>query len=398
MLFAWEAGANLGHVLPLSKLMESLAGERVDACLAVRDLQAAQLIAVGHDVPCLQAPVWSPHTHAANEDGNGGYLDVLALLGFGDPAKLAAMLHGWRSLLSFVKPDLIVAEHSPALQVLARALGLPAIAIGTGFTLPPVVNGALPPLRADRGPLLPEARLAQSLKAALGTLSLAPHAGRLSQALFPGDRFALSLPELDVYSGWRQEELYLPLEELPAFRDPPDRPRLFAYLGNELPKIGEWVHALATVKCEVEVYLRETPAHFASFLKLRGVTVHDRPPPLAEVLPRVSHVLCQGGIGLCSAGLAAGRPIGVLPLHGESELNFHRLSMLGVAQRLPMEGDGDVFALALDQFIADHQRIVNALKWGANIALRHQPLGLTAVRERILARLDGAASIPAPLP
>ena len=392
ILFAWEAGANLGHIMPLVRLSSVLEAEGHAASFAVRDLLAGATALRSNRAPLLQSPIWPPHVHEGNEDGAGGYQDVLALLGFGDARKLSALLRGWYDLLRCIGPDLIVAEHSPALQALALAMGLPLVVVGTPFTVPPVVRGRFPPLRGERTPLLPERRLFDSLREALELFGLSPAAGGLPEALFPSDAFALGMHELDSYAGFRTVPILRPLEPPPKLVPPPDGPRLFVYLGGELPGLADWVRALARTGIELECYLRDAPRALGRFLEATGATVHAEPPNLAEVLPRVSHVVCQGGAGLCQAALLAGRPVGILPLQGEAERNLVALERLGMAVRLTLGGDDEALARALSGFMSDHRLIVAALSQAAGITQRDQPDGLSAIVGRIRAYLSTPAA------
>lgn len=387
ILFAWEAGANLGHVMPLARLARRVEESGIECLFAVRDLKSASLALADTGIRFVQAPVWPWHDHTGNEDGSGGYLDVLACLGFGDAEKLTAMLQGWSSLLDLIRPDLIVADHSPALCALARARGDTVVAVGNGFTLPPADRPSFPPIRADRAPLLPEARLLQSLEASLSALNLTPPA-RLVDGLATDERIVFSFPELDCYQGWRNEALHLPIEPLPSVEPLPDEPRLFVYAGAELPGLAELVQVLGDFPWPVECYLRDVPPALLSFLRMRGVVVHDTPPDLAKLLPQVSHVLSQGGNGLCHMAMAAGRAHIILPLHGETELNYSRLSAMGIARRISPGLKTVDLKNALVTILQNHELIARAMQWGAHIALRPQPSGEGAVMSTIFHHLS----------
>lgn len=382
VLFAWEAGANLGHVMPLARLARRFAESGIECLFAVRDLKSASLALAGLGIKFVQAPVWPWHDHTGNEDGSGGYLDVLASLGFGDPEKLTAMLQGWSGLLDLIRPDLIVADHSPALCALARARGDAVVAVGNGFTLPPVDHPIFPPIRADRAPLLPESRLLHSLGVSLSTLNMRSPAS-LVDGLATDERIVFSFPELDCYQGWRNEALHLPIEPLPAIVQPPDVPHLFVYVGAELPGLIELVQVLGDFPWPVECYLRDVPPTLLSFLRMRGVVVHDTPPDLATLLPQVSHVLSQGGMGMCHMAMAAGRPHIIMSLHGETELNYSRLSALGIARSISPGLKAVELKNALVAILQDHELIARAMQWGALIAQRSQPPGDEAVTSSI---------------
>ena len=378
LLFAWEAGANLGHIMPLVRLARRLADAHTECMIAARDLVSTSIALEKSELPFLQAPAWPLHDHLGNEDGQSGYLDLLVTMGFGDPSKLTPVLQAWNTLLDLVVPDAVIADHSPALLALLHARRIPAVAIGNGYTMPPASYPYFPPLRADRAPLLPEARLEQSLVEGLASLGYAAPVS-LKAALTTSERLVFSFPELDPYRGWRQETLHLPPDPLPAFIEPPLETRLFVYVGGELPGLSHLVQCIAELPCTVECYLRSASAPLSSFLRLRGVKVHDKPPDLSKLLPQVSHVLSQGGTGLCHAAMAAGRPHIIIPLHGESEMNFHALSAMGIARRLHPGMDANELKVELDRIMDDHELIVRAHQWGKRVSARPQPDGTAAL-------------------
>ncbi|MBZ4689347.1 MAG: hypothetical protein JG765_598 [Cereibacter sp.] len=379
LLLAWETGANLGHVFPLARLARQLEAEGFRCVVAAADLASAAIALHGSGLPLLQSPVWPPHAHAGNEDGQAGYLDILGLLGFGDPGKLGPVMQAWDGLLDLIRPDAVIADHAPALIPLLKARGIATIAVGNGFTLPPLVPTAFPPLSASRAPTVPETRLLASLRQALASLGHAALPDWRS-AFETRERIVFSAPELDPYHGLRQEPLCLPPEPLPAATAPPPTPRLFVYIGAELPGLSAVVQCLSQLDCEVECYLRGLPAQACSFLASQGVTVHRSPPDLSETLPRASHVLSQGGSGMAHAALAAGRPHGILALHGESRINAQSLVGLGAGRLFPLGLDAEALLPVLKAFIADPELPAQALGAGRRLHGRGNTDGAEALR------------------
>jgi UDP:flavonoid glycosyltransferase YjiC (YdhE family) len=185
-------------------------------------------------------------------------------------------------------------------------------------------------------------------------------------------------PELDAYGPFRHDPLCLPPEPLPEFVEPPIEPRIFVYLGPELPRIETFLQSLAELDVPLEVYLRGEIAPLGRFLALRGHQVYGEPPPLADVLPRVSHVICGAGAFTCHAALAAGRPVLALPSHGESTLNAAALEKLGVAKRLEPQSDASDIRAGVTGFLRDHALLRKARFWAKVLATRPQPDGLSA--------------------
>lgn len=380
ILFAWERGGNLGHAAKLSAIARRLAGS-VRVVVAGRDLPTTEAAFSGIEHVLLQAPAWPDHRHPGAEEGQANYLDTLVSLGFGDPAKLAAVVDGWSGLIDLVRPDLIVCDHSPGLMIARHRPGTPTVAIGTGYAMPPVGYDRFPPLRADRSPIVPEGRIAGIVSEVMKTRSV-PGKPDLPRWFRSEARLVLTLPELDAYQAFRREPLHLPLEPLPRFAEPPAEPRLFLYLGDEIPQLAALVQTIAAMKLPVVAYLRGEVEPIPDFLALRGHEVHAKPPNLVELLPTVSHVISAGGAFLSHAALAAGRPHLVLPQHNEARLNLEMLERLGVARELA-PGEPDGLRDAVESFIADHGLVRQARHWAGVIATRQQPDGMAAAVEAI---------------
>ena len=379
-LFAWELGGNFGHAFPMAAIARRLLAERNDLRLIVAGCDLDPIALAFNDMPVslLQAPTWPGRRHFGNEETQANYLDVLVTAGFADPGKLATIARSWRALIELVKPDVIVADHSPGLQVACYGSGIPLVAIGTGYTLPPLEYGQFPPIRADRAPVTSEEGVLK-IAAPIATQSGATPPQSLPELFRTPHRFVFGLPELDPYRAMRQEQLYLPPEPLPEFVATGPEPHLFVYLGAETPGFDEIVQALADLQMPVSAYLRGDIGPLAGFLRLRGVEVYESPPRLAEVLPAVTHVFHAGGATTAQAALAAGRPQLVMPLHSEAITNWRLLQALGVARRLEQNQDAASIERALYAFVEDHRLIDNARNWALIIAARRQVPGADAV-------------------
>ncbi len=383
VLFAAELGANLGHVMPLSRLAKQLKLEGIQPIFATSNLEAAKIALADTDIIFAQAPVWpSWHVLGGNQDGHASYLDVLAQIGFADPNKLTSILGAWKTLIELIQPNVVVLDHSPALSVLLNALKIPVIAVGNGFTLPPTDYDFFPAHRSDRSPLLPEKNLYRSLVKSLEYYSL-PIPNRLIEAIFPKERIVCSFPELDFYKHWRNEKLYAPLENLPPESSPPKKLKLFVYIGAELPGFDNLVKCLAELDCAVECYLRGAPDHLKVFLEMRGHIVHETPPDLVNVIKKSTHVLSQGGNNICHAVMSAGRPHFIIPLHGESDFNLNTLVNMNTARRIPLGLSAEVLKKQLEDYMSDHELFVRCKQWSSLISARNQPSGFDALAKKL---------------
>jgi hypothetical protein len=386
VLFAWELGANLGHLIPMARIAASLAGDHHRIIFALRDLTHARAV-LGPEARVLQAPMWPIHRHFGAMSGAiASYTDILATVGFVDAEKLAAVATAWHSLIDMVQPDLVVADHSPGLLFALHGRDTTTVAIGTCFTMPPLDYDQFPPVRSDHAPAIPEQRFLESVREVAMQMGVR-RPQRLVDVFQTQHRVVFGLPELDPYRSFRREPVVAPPGGLPAAQPWPRSERLFFYGGGHDSEFDILLQALATVDRPVEAYLRGDMAQAREFLRMRGMTVHETPPPLEAVLGTASHVLTQGGAGTVAAAYAAGRPQLVAAPHEEADVNADLLIQAGVGKRLtvgekPAKVAADIVAFLDDPVLPD-----NALEAANRIARRPLPDGAAVAAETIRAAL-----------
>ena len=392
ILFAWELGANLGHAAVLGRFASELAGESVRVVVAGRDSANTEVGFAGVPHLLLPAPAWGLRRHFGPEGGQANYLDVLVFAGFADRTRLSAGIAAWRGILDLVQPDVVVADHSPGLLLALRGYAVPTVAVGTGYTMPPLDWPTFPPLRADRAPIMPEARLSATIADVLAPYGV-PAAESLPAWFRTPERIVFSYPELDPYRAFRREDVHRPPEPMEPYSEPPREPRLFVYLGDETPNLDAIIQTLVLMDIPIEAYLRGNVGPLPEFLEVRGHTVHRTPPSLPALLGGVSHVLTAGGSHTAHAALAAGRPQLVLPLHNETELNAGMLRKLGVARELPKTTEPEKIRAAVEAFVTDHALLGNARGWASIVAGREQAQG-SDVTLATIRRLFGQGASP----
>lgn len=369
ILFVWELGSGLGHAKPFAEIAKGFVDSGVQICVAASELLNAKIAFEGITATFLQAPSWPSHRHFGSQTGEGGYLDILVSIGFADPLKLDAIVTGWISLLNLVKPDVVVADHSPAAAVACHIRQIPVLFAGTCFLMPPLDYGRFPPLKADRAPVMPESRVFAA--AAQISRSHGVEPARCLGDYFRGaGRFVFGIQELDPYAPLRREPLYLPPENLASFIEPPIEPRIFLYLSAEMTGVDEFVQAIVQMGFSIEAYFGPDIAPLGRFLALAGHTVHEKPPPFSDVLMRASHVISESGAYTSMNTLAAGRPLLGLVPHGEGAFNISTLEKLGTGRPMKSVADERDIQTVLLGFIADHALQQKARHWAKIIALR----------------------------
>lgn len=138
ILFAWELGANSGHLARDIPVAEQLRKLGHDVTFAARDLRVAQEVLAPRGFRFLQAP--RPHTAGHRKQPPANYSGILLAGGYGDALNLVGSVGGWAALLDVTQTDVVVINHAPTAALAARALAIPAVITCIGFELPPNVE------------------------------------------------------------------------------------------------------------------------------------------------------------------------------------------------------------------------------------------------------------------
>ena len=134
LFYAWEFGANYGHVGAFLPLARALRARGHDIrCAVARAGATAQLLA-DEGFAWLQAP----STRETPRDGQPlSYNDILLRFGYGRAEDLLGLMLGWRELLQSAGAQLVLADHAPTAILAARTLGLPVMLYSSAFCVPP---------------------------------------------------------------------------------------------------------------------------------------------------------------------------------------------------------------------------------------------------------------------
>src|SRR6218665_944925 len=140
---AWELGAGLGHVEPLSLVARALLDRGHTVDLIWRDLSSATHVLGEHrQHPGLRlwpAPVWLRHPPGlAPTAGTTSYPELLMLGGYLDAAGLLGLVQGWHTLLAATAPDVLVRDPAPSALLAARGRTARTVMLGNGYFQPPI--------------------------------------------------------------------------------------------------------------------------------------------------------------------------------------------------------------------------------------------------------------------
>jgi rhamnosyltransferase subunit B len=335
VLLGQDYGEGFGHAARLVPIAQALERRGVETYLAVPDFVTTLPVLKASGLPFVQAPHKSaPQRREFEGRVSASFADILARGGFDQPQWLLAHLLAWQGLLDLYRPDLIIADYAPVLSLAAFGK-VPVVRVGTGYTVPPADEEKFPKLYNGALLIGEEAVLACVREAQRERGREVPRA--LPEIVRGAAAFITHLDRFDPYAAHRRKKLATgPLKPLPAPASGPPEVDYFAYVTASYDGVRTVLDALRASGLTGSLYARGARPESIAELRRRGFTVHETPPPLAEVAALAALVVHHGGIGTTESVLALGRPQLVIPRHAEQTLNGWVVGRQGAALTLPM--------------------------------------------------------------
>lgn len=137
VFYAWELGANMGHIGAFLPLAHELKAHGHEVHWAVARTREAARLLHWEGIQWVQAP-------GVNDQRPGhapeNYAAILLHYGYADTQQLLGLVVAWRELMRLTKAEIVLADHAPTAILAARTLGLPVMLHGNGFSAPPMVT------------------------------------------------------------------------------------------------------------------------------------------------------------------------------------------------------------------------------------------------------------------
>ena len=391
ILLTTEIGRTYGHASHLLRV-GSLLGNRghklVAACTSVVN-SASILSAAG--IPVLQAPVWP----TLRDDRFAGYGDRLTQFGFISPDGLGLLLDSWQSLFDLVKPDLLVADHSPV-AVLAGYGSIPTAHIGNATVLPPTHLPEFPRLDPNVDEVVDQGSLLRSVQAVQHRRGR-PVPSTLPALFASPARAIFAFDEFDPYHDARTEKLLGPIEAMPIPTAMPPTQRIFAYLGGDRSEVGVWAGALLDTGAEIECHIRDDTGLISRYLSRHGALVHKQPAPLPEVIARCNLVVSNGSLVVAESALAGGRPHFGLPVSMETQTNSNVAARLGTGAWFDSGAPRGEISAAIRAALNDKEMAERAQSYAVRLMRRLPTFADEKAAEMCLALLESASSVRRPV-
>lgn len=332
ILYAWEFGANLGHVGTFLPVARELRKRGTTVCWAVaRPNQAARLLPdAGFD--WMQAP----QIPEQRRDGPPlNYADILLRFGYGNDVDLLGLVVAWRELLRLTGPGAVLADHAPTAILAARTLDLPVMLFGSGFFAPPQASPT-PSMRPWAA--VTEKQLRACDQQALANINAVldrygkPRLNNVAELFRVAEDSLLSFPELDHYR-MRGPARYWGMLPAAVAGDShwpaAPGPRVFAYLRPETPYLEIALRALQDLRSSALIYAPGLPVELARRFAAPHINFSPVPVDLNQVARQADAGLTYASPAATVAFLLAGKPVMMLPGHLEQFLFAKRVEELG---------------------------------------------------------------------
>lgn len=391
VLVGYELGAGHGHVHRLMPVVRALEARGHRVTFFLRNIKENAVLLARERRAILPVPDLVERIPGAPTPAPiATYSDIMCHSGFFRRQVLHAGILAWRTLLEQAKPDLVVADHSPAL-LLACFKEIPVVQVADGFTLAPAEADEFPSYRKERKEMISSAHVLRVMQD-VQKHNRRPQPKTVTEPFRTAGRLVCTLPELDPYGPLRRDPVIGPVEGLQEPQPlPGGEPHFFAYLSLEHKKTKPFLKGLKACGLAGEIFARGMNEKVAKSLERPGLTVHREPQPMNEIIARSSLIIHHGGNGTCCAALSGGRPQVLVPTHMEARLSANALVDLKLGRLLlAKELGSDTLPEMLEEAAADVAMAERAVARSQEIKARGAQNTVEKILATCLGVLEGA--------
>lgn len=361
LFYAWEFGANLGHVgafMPFARALRE-AGHELHWAVT-QPAQVGQYLA-GEGFTWLPAPVVS---EAPRPTPPLSYADILLRFGYADAAALFGLTGAWRELMRLTQARLVLADHAPTAVLAARTLGLPVMLFSNGFTVPPRqyplpnMRDWLPVPREQMQALDDQAR--DAINDVLHRHGQAP-LDCCARLFDVAEETMITFPELDHYPQRGPARYWGSLPSAGGGRavawPPQPGARIFAYLRPETTHREAVLDALARLGLPAVVFFPGIEPNLRARCHAAHLAFLDQPADMAQMAREADLAITYSSLATTTAFLLAGTPVLLLPGHLEQFMLARRVEEMGAGRLVsPEQPAGDLRPVIADLLDNPHWR------------------------------------------
>ncbi|MGS2716810.1 hypothetical protein ACVBE9_01435 [Eionea flava] len=363
----WELGGGLGHLSTFLPLITALQKENYRIVFIVRDVSRIELLFPESHLEFLQAPVWSPRL--SKQPGELNFVETLFHLGYLKPNGLIGLVKAWKNLFDIIRPDLLIADHSPTALLAARSLNIPKILFGNSFTVLPSVSPTpeyrfLEHQRSKDSIDRSKARLVKSEKLIIENCNKAmkaigaPPIKNFYEIYQVSHSFLTTDKQLDVY----QRESKANTEFIGVIQSKSigtdhvhwpygsTAPKGFIYLKQEYRFLEAVLSACQSSEAQFLIYIDRLSHTLMQRYSSKKMTFSDKPYQIDTIRNQCDFAILHGG-NLLEAFLEVGKPLLMLPMQMEQTMSDYRVKAAKAGVVFTQEDSPDDLILYVEQLI-----------------------------------------------
>jgi len=399
VLLTWEMGLNLGHLASIQPLAKRLLAQGCQVLVAARQVDNAAELLGKHGIPYVQAPSLPRPRQMLSSIA--GYADILYFDGWGDGAALSWKINAWMKLFDAFRPDLVVLDHSPTAYLAARIGGIPAVAVGNGFELPPL-SKPLPPFpglswataaAAEHSELRVLAGVNQVLKG-FG----APTCDSLASVFCEQQRILTTVPELDHYMPRSDAHYSGPLLAWTGVErvDWPhgNRKRVFAYLRKASCDVEVVLQALALSGVSAICFVPESDTGLLQSRAGPRIRVVSKPVDLEFLVKTSDACVVYSAVGTAHRFLFAGVPLLLMPRTVEAQMGARKIEQLGAGVVVRGKLPATTLAMLVQRVVGQDRYRLCARAFAQRYAQLSLPDVADDITRILLSRLPAKHQLP----
>jgi len=324
VLFTWELGGGLGHIIPIRSLAEQFLAMGHEVYVAMMDLTHAASVFSGMNVKFLQAPFKSGYRSNPILPPMS-FSQLLNNNGFSSKSELEGFVQSWRTLFELVQPDVICFDHSPSALVAARNFNCVKVTIGVGFSSPPPATplGVFSDTALNIKKMTDDDKfILKNINDVLKSIGSDPLQS-LDQLLYDGIKTTfLSLPEFDHFQARDESMYYGPVLSESGVKPKwpkKHKKKVYVYV-KQFPGIVQLFKLFAKFPISFIVYTNNVPDNVLASCKASNVCYQKEPLDLSLVSKEVDLAIVNAGHSTMCQFVLAGVPVLMVPLQMEQQM------------------------------------------------------------------------------
>lgn len=333
VLLTWEMGGGFGHVLPLKRLASQYMNMGCHVTVALPDLHYRSLF-LGNNINVIKAPVVRSINKPA-VDRVKSMAEILYYSGWSSYLTVGKVVKQWRKIFFQEKPDLLIADFSPAALLASRDL-IRSVSVGNSFCIPdrkPILSFPYTYLE-DRDRKVIEAcerKVLSNVNRIRRNYSIKKELNQCGD-LFYGDDTKITVHrDLDIYQrksasvSYYNEKSVRPENEADTFYKT-GKPKVLAYIKD----IAKWKNKIDKFidsnSCEFVAFTGGNNVN-GSFSKARFKIV-NKSIDMPGLIGQVDTVICNGGSNVINETYLANKKLLIWPESMEQSINKRHIQSI----------------------------------------------------------------------